>query len=44
MEKVNVSKGFEILMKETGEVGPSFGQLVKNLARESVLDEKLFAY
>ena len=36
----NVSTGFEVLMKETGEVGPAFGQLVKSLTHESVLDEK----
>ena len=40
MEKEKVSMGFEILMKETGEVGSSFGQMVKSLAKESVLDEK----
>ena len=40
MEKEKVSTGFEILMKETGEVGYSFGQMVKSLAKESVLDEK----
>lgn len=40
MEKV--SMGFEILMKETGEVGPTFGQLVKSLTKESVLDVKTY--
>ena len=40
MEKENVSKGFEILMNETGEVGTSFAQLVESLAKESVLDKK----
>lgn len=35
-----VSNGFELLLKETGKVGPAYGQLIQCIAEESALDDK----
>ncbi len=37
----NVSDGFEMLMKETGTIGPHFMESVMNLSKESALEKKV---
>ena len=36
-----VTNGFEMLMKETGAVGPGFMEAIMKISKESALEEKL---